>query len=213
MGLLRSLFSPPARPDRAAAPALDVTGRVLLLEAQWTPGQRAEYAALGPSAVEAQLAFHEGELARAHALFEELLARARSPRWLLRDVGRARYAVGDLDGAHALLTRFLELVGDELGCEARLESALDLVRVHDERGDVPAGIEALSAAVESADGSSARPYVALGQYLRVHGYLEEAREVLEIALPIEACCGGGCSKTNDAERELGLCMQALSAAR
>lgn len=211
MGLFRNLFSTSNRRAAAVAEpsseALDAIGRVLLLEGQWTPGQKAEYAALGAGATEAQVAFHDGELARAHALLESLLVRSRAPRWLLRDVGRARYAVGDLAGAETALRRFLDLVGDELTGDARLESAIDLVRVFEERGDVPSAIEELSKVVESSDGTSARPYLVLGQYLRQHGMLDEAEEVLAVALPIEACCGGGCGKRKDVEQELALVQE------
>lgn len=208
MGLFRSLFSSSERGRSQArepepAEALDAVGRVLLLEAQWTPGQKAEYAALGPEVAEAHVAFHEGELVRAHRLFEALLARSRAPRWLLRDVARARYAVADLAGAEASMRRFLELLGEELTQEASLEAAIDLARIHDERGEVGEAIETLSGVVERADGSSAQPYLALGRYLRQQGMLDEAFEVLEAALPIEACCGGGCGKGKEVERELG----------
>ncbi len=97
-----------------APPVLTREQEIAAITASWTENQTEEYDAYGDDVIDASIALAEGHFVRARDLFERILDTAEEPRWLHRDVARARWAAGDLEGADAAFTRFLDAgLGEE----------------------------------------------------------------------------------------------------
>ena len=154
--------------------------RLALITGEYTDDQQIEYAELGDEAFDAALELHKGHFVRARELLEGLVETADSPRWLYRDLARARLHVGDTEGAEQAYREFLERVGADITPEARLEAHVERVRLLDARGDFEGAMAELERAIDSA-GDDPRPFITLGQYLRLQGHPREAIEVQRVA--------------------------------
>lgn len=195
------------------AEGLDAAGTYALHAARFSPAQADEYRGLGPDVMLAVLAYHDGRAREAFERFETLALANPDAAYLPRDVAKARFLVGLHREALGAFRAFFTRTQGKLTRDERLEAAQELALVHDELGDVAAAIEALSAPLDDDD-ERPEAYLQLGRYLRMRGLFDEAREVLEPALPLEACCNGGsCGKKSDVQLELGLCRAELGDAR
>jgi tetratricopeptide (TPR) repeat protein len=153
--------------------------RLVLISSSWEPHQAEELEGYGEPLEKALLALEAGDAKRALAQLETLRESAREPSYLFLEVARAQLALGLLDGAEESLRTFLGRIAADEGGDARLLAHRELARIAHERGDQDAAIATLEAAAEAL-GDDPRPYLDLGNYLRVVGRGAEAVEVLEL---------------------------------
>jgi hypothetical protein len=150
--------------------------------AVWGDEQTEEYATYGESAIDASVALAVGEFAKAKALFEELFAGASAPRWLHRDLARARWAAADLDAADDAFVAFFEAITDEDHDRALFEARIDRARLFEDRERLDDALAEAGDALEHA--SHPRDYAVVARFLRDRKHPTEAREVLEAALTL-----------------------------
>jgi Tfp pilus assembly protein PilF len=153
--------------------------RLILITSTWEPLQAEELESYGEPLSQAVLAIELGDGERAMALLEPLLASAKEPSYLWLEVGRAKLARDDDEGAAEALRTFLSRIGPEEGGAARQGAHRELARIAHKRGDheeALAELEACAAALENEPG----PLHELGSYLRQLKRPQEAIEVLEL---------------------------------
>lgn len=155
--------------------------RLVLISSSWEPHQAQELESYGEPLEKALLALEAGDAERALAQLEALGAKAKEPSYLWLEIARAQLALGKLDAAEQSLRTFLARIAADEGGDARLLAHRELARIAHERGDHEAAIATLEAAAEAL-GDDPRPYLDLGNYLRVIGRASEAVEVLELCV-------------------------------
>jgi len=161
----------------------------------WEEEQEEEYEDYGEDFTSALVAMHSGRPEEAREKLEGILAQAleehadeddddvEGPCYLWLEVGRARLLTSDLEGGAAALRSFLDSVHPSEGGEARLVAHMELARLADERDDFDGAVAELTAAVDELE-EDPRPFLALGQYLRVKNHAKEAVDVLEAATAV-----------------------------
>lgn len=191
-----------ARTDAGTTRSMTRDEIVAEITATYSDEQADEYAAYGEPAVAASVLLANGTFAEARAAFEAVLAGAKSPRWLHRDVARARWADGDLEGADAAFVSFFETVTDEEHDRALFEARLDRARLFEDRQMLEEAIEAAGDALDHA-GDQPRAFVVVAQFLRAKGHPTEAREILEASLSMP-----GSESDPAVQIELAMCESA-----
>lgn len=159
--------------------ALSDEEQLLLVTSGWEASQAEELEGYGEPLLQALLALDRGHGERALALLSPLAARAPKPRWLWLELGRAHLLRQALDDAERALRTFLRELAGEPGAAARLLAHRELARLAHERGDRDAAVAELEACAEALS-EDPRPYLDLGNYLRLIGRPREAIEVLEL---------------------------------
>ena len=155
--------------------------RWVLLTSTWESLQAEELDRYGARLEEALLALERGEAAQA---LEQLLAireSAKDASYLWLEIARAQLAVGALDDAESSLRTFLSRIAEDEGGSARLLAHRELARIAHERRDHEAAIRELESCAEAL-GDDPRPYLDLGNYLRVIERPRDAVEVLELCV-------------------------------
>jgi len=174
--------------------------------AGWVDDQAVEFEALGEEMIEAAVAMEDGRFEEARARLESILTTAPSPRFLCREVARARWATGDALGANEAFEKFFEAVTSEEHDRMLFEARLDRARLLDELERGEDALIEIEKALEHA-GDSPRAFVAAAQFLRDHHHVADAHGVLEAALELP---------TGPSDRfvqiELALCEAALDRA-
>ncbi len=158
--------------------------RWAVIAGSWDAERLDEYDEHGDELRDAILALHAGDVKGARPVLEKLAEEADDDAvYLWIEVARARLADDDEAGAEAALTLFLERVPDDEGLDARLGARVTLASIADKRGDEEAAIGAVQQAIDEMP-DDPRPYLALGEYLRMKGHAKEAVSVLETALSL-----------------------------
>jgi tetratricopeptide (TPR) repeat protein len=185
--------------------------RVALISSSWEALQAKELESHGEPLLQGLLALVDGRAAEAVAQLESLIAKAKEPSYLWLELGKARLVHGDVPGATEALRTFLRRIGPEEGGAARVMAHRELARMAHEAGDQEAAIaefEASAAALED----DPRPYLDLGNYLRLIGRPREAIEVLDmcgnmfvaegvaVEWPVTMELGLACADAGEAER-------------
>lgn len=188
--------------DEAPA-ALTRDDEIAAITAGWTEEQTEEYDAYGNEVIEAALALDEGHFVRARDLFERVLDAAERPVWLYRDVARARWAAGDLEGADAAFVTFMDRVSGEEIERALFVAHIDRARLLEEMSRPEEGMAEIEKALENA-GDSPRAFAQVAHFLRERDHVAEARDVLQAALGLP-----GSATDPIVHIELALCESAL----
>lgn len=166
--------------DAAQAPLpLSDEERITLISGSWEPLQAKELESYGDPLLSALLALDEERAAEAVAQLEALLASAKEPSYLWLELGRARLLADDEQGAAAALRTFLTRIGPEEGGGPRILAHRELARIAHEAGDKEGAVELLEACAAALE-NDPRPYLNLGNYLRLIGRPSEALEVLDL---------------------------------
>lgn len=155
--------------------------RWVLLTSTWEPLQAEELERYGAPLEEALLALERGEAAQALTQLLSLRETATDPSYLWLEVARAQLALGALDEAESSLRTFLTRIAEDEGGSARLLAHRELARIAHERRDHEAAIRELESCAEAL-GDDPRPYLDLGNYLRVIERPRDAVEVLELCV-------------------------------
>ena len=156
--------------------------RFAALAGGWEEEQAEEYELYGDALRDALLAMQADRMKEARAALEKVLEDAEDPHYLWLEVGRARLLDGDTAGGTEALEEFLASIGPDEGGNSRLAAHIELARLADERDDYDGAVAHYEAAVQ-ADDENPGTYLALGQYLRSRGHVEQAIEVLDAGLP------------------------------
>jgi len=171
-----------ARDDvRSVAPLSDEE-QLMLITSSWEPAQASELERHGEPLLEALLATERGDGARAMTLLAPLRDATPDATYLWLEIGRAELARGALAEAEAALRTFLKRLGDDDHEGGRLLAHRELARIAHERGDRDAAVAELEACAEAME-DDPRPYLDLGNYLRL---IERPREAIEV---LELCAG------------------------
>lgn len=186
-----------------APPVLTREQEIAAITASWTENQTEEYDAYGDDVIDASIALAEGHFVRARDLFERILDTAEEPRWLHRDVARARWAAGDLEGADAAFTRFLDAGLGEEDEPSVFVAHLDRARLFEELSRPEDALAEIERALDHA-GDSPRAFAHVAHYLRERDHVEEARDVLNAALTLP-----GSESDPAVHVELALCEASL----
>lgn len=149
----------------------------------WSEDEAIEFESLGEPMLDAVVAMESGRFEAARDAFEALLAASEAPRWLHREVARARWAAGDAVAAHDEFVKFFEAVSGDEHDRALFVTRLDHARLLSELGRVEDALAEIEASIEHA-GDSPRAFVAAAAFLREHGHAEDAHGVLEAALDL-----------------------------
>lgn len=197
-GALEVAATPTLRDEaRAALDALEhreaVTGaadveltdedRRALIVGQWSDAQAEELEPYGDALLDALLAIADGRASEGRSVLEALLEKAEDPCFLLREVGLARAADDDLDGAVEAFTRYLAALPEDGPEELLLGARHQLAALASAKGDHEGALEHLWAGVEAAP-EDVRAYKTLGAVLRQLGRNDEAAEVLGTGLEL-----------------------------
>lgn len=168
--------------EEAAAVDREMTDeeRLAVIAGSWEEAQAEEYDEYGEPLTDALLALQDEDAQEALELLEGLLEEAEEARYLWLEIARARLLSDDLEGGEEALAEFIDALEPDEGGEARLAAHVQLARLADERDDFDAALEQYQAAVEALDGDP-RPYLAMGNFLRLKELPEQAVEVLEMA--------------------------------
>ncbi len=153
--------------------------RLTLIAGSWEPLQAKELEGYGEPLLSALLALDDGRAAEAVAQLEALVAAAKEPSYLWLELARARLGAGDEKAGAEALRTFLSRIGPEEGGVPRILAHRELARIAHEAGDQTGAIEILEAGAAALE-NDPRPYLDLGNYLRMIGRPEEALEVLEL---------------------------------
>lgn len=183
--------------------ALTRDDEVAAITTGWTEEQTEEYDAYGDDVVEASLALAEGHYVRSRDLFERILSEAEAPAWLYRDVARARWAAGDLEGADAAFVAFAERAKGEDVDHALFVAYLDRARLLEELSRPEDGMAQIEKALDHA-GDSPRAFAQVARFLRERDHVPEARDVLTAALSLP-----GSATDPIVQIELALCESSL----
>lgn len=157
--------------------------RLALIIGSWSEAQADEYDEYGDTIFDAVLKLNDGEYADAITLFEAILEDAEAPRYLYLDLGRARLGGEDTEGGSEALLEFLECLGDDEVTDARLLARMELARIANEADDFAGAMEQFQNAIDEME-SDHRPYLAMGNFLRLSDTPKEAAEVLEVAAAV-----------------------------
>lgn len=175
----RSLEQDDALEQAQEAAPLSEEERLTLISGSWEPLQAKELESYGEPLMQALLAIDDGRGDDALRLLESVLERAKEPSYLWLEIARARALTGNTEGAAEALRTFVSRIGPEEGGAARLAAHRELARLAHERGDHEAAIAELEACAAALE-DDPRPYLDLGNYLRVIKRPREAIEVLEL---------------------------------
>ncbi|MEY4578683.1 MAG: hypothetical protein RL701_3386 [Pseudomonadota bacterium] len=159
----------------------DEDDRFELISGGFENDQYAEYLAHGEPVKRALLFLHEGNTAEARSLLEAVISGADGPRYLYFELGRARLAEGDTEGGQTALEKFLSVLHDDEGGDARLLAQIELAQLAHARGDFDGAVAHHESAL-TAMPDDPRPYLAMAGYFRRENLLEEAIDVLEAGL-------------------------------
>jgi tetratricopeptide (TPR) repeat protein len=163
-----------------------------ILAGTWEEEQLEEYDTYGERFREALIALYDRKVDRGLELLEAVLEEAlpedeederADPVYLWLEVGRARLAAEDAEGAAEALEAFLDELEKGQGGDSRLEGHVLLARIHDDAGDEAKAIGWMQKAIKALP-EDPRPYLALGSYLRNHDMVDSAVEILESALSL-----------------------------
>lgn len=200
-----------------AAPLSDEE-RLVLIAGSWEPAQAEELERYGAPLEQALLALEHGAAERALALLLQLRESAKEPSYLWLELARAHLALGALDDAESALRTFITRIAADEGGDARLLAHRELARIAHERGDQEAAIAELEACAEALV-DDPRPYLDLGNYLRVIERPREAIEVLDMCVglfgdntvewPVTMELGLACAAGGEEERAIRLLESVL----
>jgi tetratricopeptide (TPR) repeat protein len=203
--------------EEAAAPLSDEE-RWVLITSSWESLQAEELERYGAPLEQALLALERAEAQRALELLTLLKESAKEPSYLWLEIARAQLALGALDDAEAALRTFLSRIAADEGGTARLLAHRELARIAHERGQHEAAIAELEASA-GALADDPRPYLDLGNYLRVIERPKEAVEVLELCAalfgdrtvewPVTMELGLACAAAGDEARAIQLLESVL----
>ena len=193
--------------------------RWVLISSSWESLQAEELEGYGAALEQALLAFERGDAQGALDQLNAIRANAKEPSYLWLEIARAELALGALDAAQGSLRTFLSRIASDEGGAARMLAHRELARIAHERGEHEAAIAELESCAEAL-GDDPRPYLDLGNYLRVIDRPREAVEVLELCAglfgdrtiewPVTMELGLACAAAGDAERATGLLESVLS---
>lgn len=181
--------------------------RFMLVAERWSDAQKEELSAYGEPLKAAILSFLSGEFedAKEHILSlaqEAIPKTSDAPRYLWLEVARIHLALEELDETEAALARYLESTDVEEIDEPWLGAQVALAQLADKRGDFEKAMAHFSEATAAFE-DDARPYLAMGEFLRERQLPEEAIDMLEAAAELSA----GEPTEWLAKRELGLAQR------
>lgn len=155
--------------------------RYAILAGSWEDEQAEEYENYGPDFVAALLALDDNQVPQAREKLEDLLQQAKDPHYLYFEVGKVRLLDGDLEKGAEAMSQFLTRIGPDEGGGMRLAAHTELARLAKDANDFEGAVAQLQAAIEAMP-KDPRPYLAMGNFLRQQGHLDEAVDVLESGL-------------------------------
>lgn len=182
--LLEALTRPEKPKAHAPAAEPSRSDRVAMIVGRWSKAEDAELDPIGEPLLEALLALEDQKFSEGREALEEIVRAHANPRHLYRPLARARRAAGDPEAAAEAIRTYLQI--EELTSEDILTAYAELASIAAVRGDVDEAVAAYEACAAALDDDDPRPYLLLGQYLRLEGRAAEAVEVLEMAAAMMA---------------------------
>lgn len=213
----RLLEQKDAREAAAAPLPLSDEERLILITGSWEPLQAKELESYGEPLLTALLAVEDARASDAVQKLEAILESTKQPSYLWLELGRARLVAGDEAGATEALRTFLSRIGPEEGGAPRITAHRELARIAHEAGNKEEAIDILEACAAALE-NDPRPYLDLGNYLRLVGRPTEAIEVLELCAslfqgqvewPVTMELGLACADAGDDGRAVDALEQVL----